>query len=60
MNDDDVKAVVVRINRAAATLTLRSRCWHQMSELRKVKPVVVSMGDDAASGAYDMSAPVSC
>ena len=33
--------------------------WHQMSELRKVKPVVVSMGDYAASGAYYMSAPAS-
>lgn len=59
MNDDDVKAVVVRINSGGGDAYTSEQMWHQMSELRKVKPVVVSMGDYAASGAYYMSAPAS-
>lgn len=59
MNDDDVKAVVVRINSGGGDAYASEQMWHQMSELRKVKPVVVSMGDYAASGAYYMSAPAS-
>lgn len=59
MNDDDVKAVVVRINSGGGDAYASEQMWHQMSELRKVKPVVVSMGDFAASGAYYMSAPAS-
>lgn len=59
MNDNDVKAVVVRINSGGGDAYASEQMWHQMSELRKVKPVVVSMGDYAASGAYYMSAPAS-
>lgn len=59
MNDDDVKAVVVRINSGGGDAYASEQMWHLMSELRKVKPVVVSMGDYAASGAYYMSAPAS-
>lgn len=59
MNDGDVKAVVVRINSGGGDAYASEQMWHQMSELRKVKPVVVSMGDYAASGAYYMSAPAS-
>lgn len=59
INDDDVKAVVVRINSGGGDAYASEQMWHQMSELRKVKPVVVSMGDYAASGAYYMSAPAS-
>lgn len=59
MNDDDVKAVVVRINSGGGDAYASEQMWHQMSELCKVKPVVVSMGDYAASGAYYMSAPAS-
>lgn len=59
MNDDDVKAVVVRINSGGGDAYASEQMWHQMSELRKVKPIVVSMGDYAASGAYYMSAPAS-
>lgn len=59
MNNDDVKAVVVRINSGGGDAYASEQMWHQMSELRKVKPVVVSMGDYAASGAYYMSAPAS-
>lgn len=59
MNDNNVKAVVVRINSGGGDAYASEQMWHQMSELRKVKPVVVSMGDYAASGAYYMSAPAS-
>lgn len=59
MNDDNVKAVVVRINSGGGDAYASEQMWHQMTELRKVKPVVVSMGDYAASGAYYMSAPAS-
>ena len=59
MTDDDIKAVVVRINSGGGDAYASEQIWHQMSELKKKKPVVVSMGDYAASGAYYMSAPAS-
>ena len=59
MNDDGIKAVVVRINSGGGDAYASEQIWHQMSELKKKKPVVVSMGDYAASGAYYMSAPAS-
>lgn len=57
MNDDEVKAVVVRINSGGGDAYASEQLWHQMVELKKKKPVVVSMGDYAASGAYYMSCP---
>lgn len=57
MNDDDVKAVVVRINSGGGDAYASEQLWHQMVELKKKKPVIVSMGDYAASGAYYMSCP---
>lgn len=57
MNDDLVKAVVVRINSGGGDAYASEQLWHQMVELKKKKPVVVSMGDYAASGAYYMSCP---
>lgn len=57
MNDDNVKAVVIRINSGGGDAYASEQLWHQMVELQKKKPVVVSMGDYAASGAYYMSCP---
>lgn len=57
MNDDDVKAVVLRVNSGGGSAYASEQIWHQMVELRKKKPVVVSMGGMAASGAYYISAP---
>ena len=57
MNDDNVKAVVIRINSGGGDAYASEQLWHQMVELKKKKPVVVSMGDYAASGAYYMSSP---
>lgn len=59
MNDDDVKAVVIRVNSGGGDAYASEQIWHQVDMLRRKKPVVISMGDYAASGAYYMSAPAS-
>lgn len=56
-NDDDVKAVVIRVNSGGGSAYASEQIWHQVTELKKKKPVVVSMGGMAASGAYYLSAP---
>lgn len=58
-NDDDVKAVVIRVNSGGGSAYASEQIWRQVNELKKVKPVVISMGGMAASGAYYMSAPAS-
>lgn len=58
-NDDDIKAVVIRINSGGGDAYASEQLWHQVSMLKKKKPVVISMGDYAASGAYYMSCPAS-
>lgn len=57
MRDKDVKAVVLRINTGGGSAYASEQIWHQIVELKKVKPVVVSMGGMAASGGYYISAP---
>lgn len=59
MNDDDVKAVVIRVNSGGGDAYASEQIWHQVSMLKEKKPVVISMGDYAASGAYYLSAPAS-
>lgn len=59
LDDDDVKAVVIRVNSGGGDAFASEQIWHQVMELKKKKPVVVSMGGYAASGAYYMSAPAS-
>lgn len=59
MDDDDVKAVVIRVNSGGGDAYASEQIWHQVSMLKAKKPVVVSMGDYAASGAYYLSAPAS-
>ena len=58
-NDDGVKAVVIRVNSGGGDAYASEQIWHQVSELKAKKPVVISMGDYAASGAYYLSAPAS-
>lgn len=53
--DDDVKAVVIRINSGGGDAYASEQMWHQILELKKKKPVVVSMGGMAASGGYYMA-----
>lgn len=50
--DKDIKAVVFRVNSPGGSSLASDVIWREISLLRKVKPVVVSMGDVAASGGY--------
>ena len=54
-HDDDVKAVVVRINSGGGSAYASEQMWHAMQLLKQKKPVVVSMGGAAASGGYYMA-----
>jgi len=51
-DDDDVKAVVLRINSGGGSAYASEQIWHYVEMLKKKKPVVVSMGGMAASGGY--------
>ena len=55
MDDDDVKAVVLRINSGGGSAYASEQIWHYVEMLKKKKPVVVSMGGMAASGGYYIS-----
>ncbi len=55
--DKDVKAVVVRVNSPGGSALAASLMWREVARTKAVgKPVVISMGDYAASGGYMMSA----
>ena len=54
-NDDNIKAVVLRINSGGGDAYASEQIWRAVSMLNQKKPVVVSMGGMAASGAYYMS-----
>lgn len=53
--DEDVKAVVLRVNSPGGSAFGSEQIWYAVSELKKEKPVIVSMGDYAASGGYYIS-----
>ncbi len=55
--DSSVKAVVLRVNSPGGSALASEVIWREMELLRAEKPVVVSMGDYAASGGYYISAP---
>lgn len=50
--DSSIKAVVFRINSPGGSAYASEQIWHAVKNLQTVKPVVVSMGDYAASGGY--------
>lgn len=54
-NDDDVKAVVLRINSPGGSALASEVMWRELELLKGEKPLVVSMGDVAASGGYYMA-----
>ena len=54
--DDDVKAIVVRVNSPGGSATASEHIQREIRLAQKVKPVVVSMGSYAASGGYWISA----
>lgn len=54
-DEKTVKAVVFRVNSGGGSAYGSEQIWHAIGELKKVKPVIVSMGDYAASGGYYIS-----
>ena len=55
--DDQVKAVVLRVNSPGGSAVASELIWRAIKQLKEKKPVVVSMGGLAASGGYMISAP---
>jgi len=55
--DDDIKAVVLRVNSPGGSANASEQINHAIKKLKEKKPVVVSMGGYAASGGYYISAP---
>jgi len=51
-DNKNVKAVVFRVNSPGGSVYASEQIWHAVTELKKEKPVIVSMGDLAASGGY--------
>jgi protease-4 len=53
--DDNIKAVVLRVNSPGGSSLASDVIWREVSLTKKTKPIVVSMGDYAASGGYYIS-----
>lgn len=53
--DENVKAVVLRVNSPGGSASASEHIWKAVADLKKEKPIVVSMGDYAASGGYYIS-----
>ena len=59
-DDDDVKAVVFRVNSGGGSAVASEQIRHAVKLVKAKKPVVVSMGGAAASGGYWISSPANC
>jgi len=55
--DDTVHAVVLRVNSPGGSVLASDLIWRDVGECARVKPVIASFGDLAASGGYYVSAP---
>ena len=55
--NDKIKAVVLRVNSPGGSALASDIIWRELTLLKKEKPLIVSMGDLAASGGYYISAP---
>jgi protease-4 len=53
--DDDIKAIVFRVNSGGGSALASESIWRELTLAKKSKPVIVSMGDYAASGGYYIS-----
>jgi protease-4 len=53
--DDEIKAIVFRVNSPGGGALASEVIWREVQLAKKVKPVIVSMGDYAASGGYEIS-----
>ena len=58
--DKSVKAVVLRVNSPGGSAYGSEQIWREVTLLKAAKPVVVSMGDYAASGGYYISCAADC
>ena len=58
--DETVKAVVLRVNSPGGSAFGSEQIWREVTLLREAKPVIVSMGDYAASGGYYISCAANC
>jgi protease-4 len=54
--DDAVKAIVLRVNSPGGSALTSDIIWREVALTKKIKPVIVSMGDVAASGGYYIAA----
>lgn len=54
--DDDIKGVVLRVNSPGGSALASDVIWREVDLTRKTKPVMISMGDYAASGGYYIAA----
>lgn len=57
--DSSIHAVVLRVNSPGGSAFLSDQIWNEVTRLKAKKPIVVSMGDVAASGGYYIAAPAS-
>src|SRR3712207_9243789 len=57
--DEDYDAIVIRVNSPGGSSYISEQLWHAVDKAKQSKPVVISMGDYAASGGYYMSAGAS-
>jgi protease-4 len=55
--DSTIKAIVLRVNSPGGSALASEVIWREMILAKKAKPVIVSMGDVAASGGYYISTP---
>ena len=55
--DDDIESVVLRVNSPGGSALASDIIWREMENLKAKKPIIVSMGEMAASGGYYISAP---
>jgi protease-4 len=55
--DKDIKAIVLRINSPGGSIVASEVLWREITEAKKVKPIIASMGEVAASGGYYLAAP---
>jgi protease-4 len=56
-DDDDIKAVVLRIESPGGSSMASDVMWRELKKLAEKKPLIVSMGSVAASGGYYVAAP---
>jgi protease-4 len=53
--DENIKAVVLRVNSPGGSALASEIIYHELKQLKKKKPIIVSMGNYAASGGYYLS-----